>query len=186
MKTNPDMLYLPYRLKEISRKGGVGNRYESTAEHVYSSMHLASYYIKFYPELNYERVMKILLYHDLVEIFAGDTFILDNDMLKTKKIRESRAFERLLQELPLETAGELKIYWPEFEVGTTKEARFCKAIEQLDPMIHSLYKPEEWTKYKFTERELVKKKEPLFKEFPEVHKMFKQVIHRLKSNGSIK
>ena len=55
MKTNPDMLHLPYKLKEVSRKGTVGNRWESAAEHNYSSMMLASYYIRYYPDLNFER-----------------------------------------------------------------------------------------------------------------------------------
>ena len=180
------MLFLPYRLKDVSRKGTVGNRWESAAEHCYSSMMLASYFLRFYPELKYERVMKILLFHDLVEIFAGDTFILDDSMIKSKKAREGRAFEKLLQELPLEFAGELKVFWPEFDNGLTKEARFAKAIESLDPMIHSMYKPEEWQRYNFTEKELIAKKEKYFREFPEIHKMFKKVLIRLKSNGSIK
>ena len=185
MKTNPDMLFLPYRLKEVNRKGTVGNRWESAAEHNYSSMMIASYYIRFYPELNFERVMKIVLFHDLVEIFAGDTFILDDKDLESKIKRESLAFEKLLSELPLEFAGELKVLWPEYLHGSTKEARFVKAIDSLDPMIHSLYKPEEWRRYKFTEKILRQKKEKYFKEFTELKDMFNQIIMRLKSNGSI-
>lgn len=186
METNPDMLFLPYRLKDINRRGTVGNRWESTAEHVYSSMMLASYFLRFHPDLNYERVMKLLLFHDMVEVFAGDTFILDEDLSKSKKARESRAFEKLLQELPLEFAGELKVLWPEFENGLTKDARFARAVEALDPMIHSLYKPEEWQRYNFTAKVLIAKKEKYFKEFPEIFKMFKKILIRLRSNGSIK
>ncbi|MFT4283061.1 MAG: HD domain-containing protein [Candidatus Woesearchaeota archaeon] len=185
MKTNPDMLYLPYRLKEVNRRGTVGNRWESAAEHNYSSMMLASYYIRFYPDLNFERVMKIILFHDLVEIFAGDTFILDDEALKLKYKRETMAFEKLLCELPLEFAGELKVLWPEYLYGQTKEARFVKAIDSLDPMIHSIYKPEEWTRYNFTEKKLRQKKEKYFSEFKELKEMFEQILVRLKASGAI-
>jgi putative hydrolase of HD superfamily len=184
-RTTPDMLHLPYRLKDVSRRGTVGNRWESSAEHNYSLMTLISYYLNYHPELDAHRIMNIALFHDWVEIFAGDTFILDDTMRKSKHLRESQAFEKLLTELPLETAGQLKVLWPEYVHGTTKEARFVKALNELDPMIHSMYKPEEWQRYNFTEKKLRTKKEKYFKDFPEIHTMFNQVITRLINTGAI-
>jgi putative hydrolase of HD superfamily len=52
-------------------------------------------FIDDFPELDILRCIKLALLHDLVEIFAGDTYIFDIDRVKTKKKREEEALEKL-------------------------------------------------------------------------------------------
>jgi putative hydrolase of HD superfamily len=181
-----EKLHIIYKLKEIERKGTVaGKRYESAAEHTFSSLVLARYFLKKIKGMNEKKIMNMLMYHDLVEVYAGDTFILDEEMTKTKKQREEQAFNKLLKDLPSEISSELKTAWKEFEKGKTKEAKFCKAIEEIDPIIHSMHKPLEWKEHGFTEAVLRKKKENYIKQFPAMHKFFNELIEYLKSRNVI-
>jgi len=47
--------------------------------------------IEDFPKLDSLKCVKMALFHDLVEIFAGDTVIFDEKMEKTKKQRELKA-----------------------------------------------------------------------------------------------
>jgi len=181
-----ERLHTAYKLKEIERKGTVaGKRYESAAEHIFSSLILARYFLKKIKGMNERRVMKMLIYHDLVEIYAGDTFILDEKMTESKKAREQKSFNRLIKDLPSEISPEFRSSWKEFEQGKTKESRFCKAVEELDPIIHSMHKPAEWKKHGFTEQKLRSKKESKLKEFPAMLKLFNELIEYLKNKKTI-
>jgi putative hydrolase of HD superfamily len=181
-----EQIHLIYKLKEVERKGTVSSkRYESAAEHVYSSLILARYFLKKIDGLDEKRVMDMLLYHDVVEVYAGDTFILDEKLLNTKKEREQNASTKLVTNLPSELSVEFKYAFLEFEEGKTKEAKFCKAIDALDPIMHSLHKPAEWKDHGFTERKIRDKKEHLFKEFPIMLDFFNDLIQYLKRENTI-
>ena len=81
-----------YLLKEVERKTTVKERFESSAEHTYSCFILADYFLDLMGEkLDRGRVMQLLLYHDMVEIYAGDTFILDDTGRAEKKAKEHQA-----------------------------------------------------------------------------------------------
>jgi len=181
-----ERLQIVYQLKEIERKGTVaGKRYESAAEHVFSSLVLSRYFLKKVKDLDEKRVMELLMYHDMVEVYAGDTFILDEEMAKSKKQREKQALIKLEEELPSEIRSELKSAWDEFEDGKTKEAKFCKAVEELDPILHSMNKPEEWKEHGFTEKVLRNKKEHHMKEVPEIYEFFNSLVEYLKNKKII-
>lgn len=72
-----------YKLKSVYRDSSVGNRKESSAEHSWSCLMLADYFIeKMNLKIDRIKVYELLMYHDLVEIEAGDT-------LYTMSIKES-------------------------------------------------------------------------------------------------
>ena len=97
-----------YLLKEVERKTTVKERFESSAEHTYSCFILADYFLDLMGEkLDRGRVMQLLLYHDMVEIYAGDTFILDDTGRAEKKAKEHQALEVLKKKLPRQTAGKM-------------------------------------------------------------------------------
>ena len=79
-------------LKTIERGQRVGQRKESTAEHSWSCMLLADILIDFVPEpLSRPNVLECLLYHDLVEIYAGDAkFNNPDDMMQKKRGNSER------------------------------------------------------------------------------------------------
>lgn len=180
-----EQLYLPHRLKKIDRQGMNGKRHESTAEHTYSTLFLAEYFLKKHPSLDKNKVMQIILYHDFVEIYAGDTFV-QNEKDKIEKERlEKMAYKKLLKTLPKEISKDFKWAWEEYEKQKSKESRFAKAMDALDPIIHEIEERGDWKKYHFTEEKLRKYKEPVLREFPILMKFFNDTIKELKKKKII-
>jgi len=174
-----DRLALLYKLKDINRRGRVQKRNESSAEHTYSSIILAEYFLKKEKNINAERAKKIILYHDLCEIYAGDTFTLDEKKREEKEKEEDKAIKKLLKEAPKEMQKEIKSAWKEFREQKTREAKFAKAIDALDPVIQESDKPEDWIKYNFNEQVMWEKKGKLFEEFPKMKKFFNEMLKEL-------
>ena len=121
------------------------------------------------------------MYHDLVEIDAGDTAITDLEGRKSKKERESKALESLKTKLPSITAKKFEQLFQEYENGTSKEAKFVKAIDALDGAIHELDYKEDWKNW--TEEFLRKHKGPIFEEFPELKETHEAFLKYAKENG---
>ena len=92
------------------------SRRENDAEH---SWHLAvmAILLKEYAavDVDLEKVLKMVLIHDMVEIDAGDTFCYDEKANKDKLDRELVAAERLFCILPEDQAKEIRELWDEFE-----------------------------------------------------------------------
>ena len=81
------------------------------------------------------RVMLMCLVHDVVEIDAGDTYAYDTEGKKTQKAREEAAKERLYSLLPDDQKEELMTIFEEFEAGETSEAKFARAMDNLQPLL---------------------------------------------------
>ena len=80
-------------------------------------------------------VMTMLLIHDLVEIYAGDTYAYDEEGKKTQKRRELVAADRLFQMLPEDQGKKFREIWEEFEAENTPESRFARTMDNLQPMM---------------------------------------------------
>lgn len=126
------------KLKNIFRQtrlSGHGRR-ENDAEH---SWHIAlmAYLFREYAneEVDILRVMLMCLVHDIVEIDAGDTYAYDAQGLETQKAREAAARERLYSILPEDQGAELAALFDEFEACETPEARFARALDNIQPMM---------------------------------------------------
>lgn len=126
------------KLKNIFRQtrlSGHGRR-ENDAEH---SWHIAlmAYLFREYAneEVDILRVMLMCLVHDIVEIDAGDTYAYDAQGLATQKAREAAARERLYSILPEDQGAELAALFDEFEACETPEARFARALDNIQPMM---------------------------------------------------
>lgn len=177
-----------FLLKEVDRSFcPVNNREESTAEHTYSTLILCQYFLPkvnktLKKKLNELKVMKMLLYHDIVEIEAGDTYLYDEKLQIGKEDKEKKALLKMKNKLPKEIYKDFDVLWNEFELGKTKEARFCKAIDKLDPMIHNLDNKQAWRKAKITEKLLRSKKQKYFEEFLVLLKVFNDIIKYVKAN----
>lgn len=94
----------------------------------------------------------MVLIHDLVEIYAGDTFLFDKNGRKTKTAREKRAAEKLFSKLPSDLEKEFLELFNEFESVKTKEARIAKSFDKLQPIMQGILAGGVlWKKYKITE-----------------------------------
>ena len=122
------------RLKSVYRGGHLTDhsRYESAAEHAW---HLCVFAMLLREESTLTpdplRVLELCLVHDMVEIYAGDTWAYDREGHEDKEEREERAAEKLFPLLPEDLERRLRGLWDEFEEGRTEEARFAQAMDRL-------------------------------------------------------
>lgn len=111
-------------------------RNENDAEHAWH-MAIMAFLLKEYAneEVDISKVMLMCLIHDVVEIDAGDTYAYDEVNLKTQKEREDKAKERIFSILPDDQKDILISLFDEFEEGKTPEAKFAKAMDNLQPLL---------------------------------------------------
>ncbi len=129
------------KLKNILRKTKpVGlDRYENSAEHSWHVC-LSALMLKEYAdeEINIDRVIKMLLIHDLGEIDAGDTIVYASES-KQVKVEEFEGIKRVFNLLPKQQADEYIDLWLEFETGATADANYAKAIDRIPPLLHNIH-----------------------------------------------
>lgn len=118
-----------------TRLSGQGRR-ENDAEHAWH-MSVMAYLLREYANEPFDiaRTMIMTLTHDLVEIYAGDTYAYDAAGQATAHEREVEAADRLFGMLPDDQAQELRGIWEEFEANQTPEAHFAHAMDNLQPMM---------------------------------------------------
>ena len=111
-------------------------RNENDAEHAWH-MAIMAYLLQEYSneKIDVARVMLMCLIHDVVEIDAGDTYAYDAEGLKTQKAREEAAEERLYSMLPEDQKADLVAIFDEFEERKTPEAKFARALDNLQPLL---------------------------------------------------
>lgn len=131
------------KLKGVLRQSLImdGSRRENTAEH---SWHISVFAMLMLehttePRPDLDRVIRMLLLHDIVEVDAGDTFAYDTVGYEDKEAREQAAADRLFGLLPEDQREEWMRLWREFEAGETAESRYANAIDRLLPLVHNYY-----------------------------------------------
>lgn len=131
-------------LKEIDKEKNIfrqtyladGMRKENDAEHAW---HMALFVMVLSEYANEDidvlKTMKIVLIHDLIEIYAGDTYAYDSKGNESKRRRELAAADRLFNILPKDQAEEFRALWDEFEENITPEARFANTMDKIQPLM---------------------------------------------------
>jgi putative hydrolase of HD superfamily len=128
-------------LKRVTRKIRVRDdgRFENPAEHSWQIALLASAMVPFAEgPIDLDRVIAILLVHDLGEIDTGDTIAFAEHGLAERKAGELAAVKRIFGLLPEPEAGRFMALWLEFEEETTAEARFAHAADRAMPVLLNL------------------------------------------------
>ncbi len=128
------------KLKAIYRQTSVqcdNSRAENSAEHSWH-IALAAQILEGYAveKINIDRVIKMLLIHDIIEIDAGDLFafsVANEHKLQAKK--ELAAAHRLFSLLPNAQYQEMKNLWLEFEDAISADACFAKSIDRILPVL---------------------------------------------------
>lgn len=136
-----EIIKLGEKLKSELRHSWLSNgRRESVAEHTWRTTLMA---VLITPELtveaDMEKLLKMLIIHDLVEAEAGDIpafDTLDNESVKTaKRNNEIKAIENIRDLLDNNTGQELYDLWYEFEEKQTIEAKVANALDKLEAQI---------------------------------------------------
>ncbi|MEU0588370.1 HD domain-containing protein [Streptomyces sp. NPDC006132] len=126
------------QLKTVLRQSplAAADRRENDAEH---SWHLAMMVVLLAEHsdqpIDVAHTIELVLVHDLVEIYAGDTPLYDTAAGMDQQEREAVAADELFGLLPTDQARRLRALWDEFEERRTPEARFAKAMDRLQPLL---------------------------------------------------
>lgn len=149
------------KLKNIFRQSLISDmsRNENDAEHSWD-MAIMCATLEEYAEPNTDmlKVIKMALIHDIIEIYAGDTFLYDEEHNKTKEKREQEACEKIYSLLPNDQKEYFKSLWYEFEKKETKEAIFCSILDRIQPIIlNYLTNGGTWKKHKVCKDMVLKK-----------------------------
>lgn len=139
MKETLEFLEKVNDLQKTKRYGNNRDFWESTAEHTFKLVQIVDY---FYKELNltlnYERCIRLALYHDFCEMDMDKDFDIKEctkeDIRKAKKEYE----ETKINELSRKYYSSIKEYFDEFSQKNTEEAKLVNACDKLEGMIHPL------------------------------------------------
>lgn len=174
-------------LKSVNRSAIVGSRRESPAEHSWGCLMLADFFLSRMDlkkrKINRLHVYELLMYHDVVEILAGDAQLHPEnvDATKNKDVGEQEAAKLLRERLPVPLGEKFFVLFQEFEDQKTVESRFAKAIDKTEAVIHELDYKERWKGW--TPEFLIKVKGPFVEEFPELKKAFYELLEYEKREG---
>ena len=132
------------RLKSVLRATTLcdGSRPENSGEH---SWHLALYALVLAdqagPGVSIDRVIRMLLLHDLVEIDVGDVPIHSQNGTAhgsaETQAAEAKAAERIFGLLPDDLRDDLRALWEEFEAAETPDAVFAKSLDRVQPVMQN-------------------------------------------------
>ena len=123
--------------KEVFRQSYLcsGNRRENDAEHAWHAALMAVILEEYANEkVDLLKTITMLLIHDVVEIDAGDTYAYDVEGLKSQAEREEKAADRIYGLLPEDQRERMLALFREFEEGESPEARFAKALDNVQPV----------------------------------------------------
>ncbi|MEZ5797149.1 MAG: HD domain-containing protein [Paracoccaceae bacterium] len=133
------------RLKSVLRATTLcdGSRRENSGEH---SWHLALYALVLAdqagPDVSIDRVLRMLILHDLVEIDVGDVPIHSANgtahASAETQAAEQRAADRIFGLLPPDLAAGFRALWDEFEAAESPDAVFAKSLDRVQPVMANL------------------------------------------------
>ena len=140
LKNSVDFIKEIEKLKSVTRfNRTLDGRFENSAEHSWQGAIAAIVLQDYYPEkLKMEKVISMLLIHDLGEIYAGDTWVFDDEKKVHSHDRELESIEKTMSLLPEEKYLNMKNLWLEFEKGQSAESRYARVIDALVPLINHL------------------------------------------------
>jgi putative hydrolases of HD superfamily len=154
------------KLKGVTRKTRPLDldRYENSAEHSWQIAMLAAslaHYAETPVDIN--RVIGMLLVHDIGEIDTGDTIVYAQEGVEERKAAEHVAVQRIFGLLHEKQSATFMALWHEFENGETAEARFAHAADRAMPVLLNLANNgQSWVENGISHQRVVKRlKDPI-------------------------
>jgi putative hydrolases of HD superfamily len=169
------------QLKHLYRQGwllrGVPPEHcESVADHIWGMVMLAWWASDtYFPTLNRDQVIRLVLVHELGEVYTGDLIPADGIPIEEKHNLERQAVWKIVAKLP--RGAEYLALWEEYENQQSPEARLVKQIDRLEMACQaSVYERQGWgnmaeffqtTEGALTDRTLIE----ILKEMQQIRKM---------------
>ena len=124
------------RLKNVLRLSRTSEgRSESTAEHTWRLCLLAMVFENELPSLDFAKVLKMCVVHDLGEAINGDVPAVMLESRHDKSERERRDLVALMEGLSPELRETFLSLWDEYEEAISPEAIAVKALDKLETLI---------------------------------------------------
>jgi len=173
------------KLKTVTRQNNTldGDRPENSAEHSWHTAVMALMMEEYLPEnTDINRVIKMLLIHDVVEIDAGDIFLYDDKKRVEVREKERKAAVRLFGLLPGSQKQEYLALWLEFEKRQTNEAKIAAVFDSIQPLInHNITSHS--NPHKITRSRVIAKKQFIKDVSPELWELAEDLINRAVAKG---
>lgn len=152
------------KLKELKRTGWILRKVddpETVAEHSFRAA-LMAWVLGEKRGLNSPKLLKMLLIHDLVEVYAGDATPYDSlitaevdldkllsqfprhskekkeQLFKEKHSKELAALKKITLKLPEKLKKEMYDLWMEYDIGSTLEGRFARQLDRIETLLQAL------------------------------------------------
>lgn len=173
-------------LKNVMRSSHTSNgRNESTAEHTWRLALLALVFEDELKHLNFSRVLKMCLVHDLGETINGDIPATEKQNHPDKDIQERNDLLFLTQSLDEPLRSSLLGLWEEYETGQTEEAIAVKALDKLETILqhNQGINPEDFDyEFNLTYGEKYTNKHPLFQSIRTI--LNEETLQKIRGLGS--
>ncbi len=165
------------------------DRLENDVEHSYQLAMLAWYIIDAYKiNLDTNRVVQYCLVHDLVEVYAGDTYVFSQDAehLNSKIQREEEALLQIqqhFQEFP-----EMLVMMEKYEHKNDRESLFVYALDKILPVMNiyldngRTWKDVDLTQIVVTLEKLREHKDEKIRKSPELYELWMSLVEILEKN----
>jgi putative hydrolase of HD superfamily len=124
------------RLKSTHRSAWTseGER-ESVAEHSWRLCLMALVLADHFPEVDFARLIRMLIIHDLGEALHGDIPAPEQGAGPEKGRQEREDLGVLLSPLPQRLQDEIGTLWDEYETAATPAARLAKGLDKLETIM---------------------------------------------------
>lgn len=178
------------KLKQIERKTKIlgQSRHENSAEH---SWQLAIGLMTLKPylpvSLDFFKMVKMALLHDIVEIDAGDVIAFDLAARAANEENERAAAKRIFGLLPEQLGQEFLSLWEEYEASESLEAQYAQVIDRIMPMILNLHNGgQSWVENGIAYEQVIKRGELTKTLLPELWDALALQLKQAQSNGWLK
>ena len=190
MRKQIEFALLMDKQKNIFRQNHLADnsRRENDAEHAWH-MAVMAYLFREYAneDIDISKVILMCLIHDVVEIEAGDTYAYDEEAKKSQREREDIAKKYIFGMLPSDQGRELESLFDEFEAQETAEARFAKAMDNLQPvLLHEANGGGDWKEHEVTKEQIMRRQEKTRHGSEELFEVIKDLIDKHIAEGNIK
>jgi len=146
-----DFFHISANLKKIPRQGWIDklsiDSPESVADHVFS-MAMMGMIFSDLENYNTEKILKIILLHDLAESIIGD--MTPEQISKEEKTAlENKAIKKILNYLPISLQKQYDVLWEEYQSNNSKEARIVHQLDKLEMALQAkIYSNDGYSKEK--------------------------------------
>jgi len=129
-----EIMGLAERLKDATRHCYTsGGRHESVAEHCWRAAMMAYFMKDEFPQADMDKVIRMLLIHDMGEAFTGDIPVFDKTQADEEK--EEALLNAWVDSLPQPFSSEMRNLYAEMEARETLEAKIYKAIDGMEAVL---------------------------------------------------